>query len=106
MKHFFKKMLCIAFLEKVISRFESCSSGRTFKVNIDKKLLDPGNCSCGVPRGSILGPLSFLLYVNYMSQTVSCGLFLYVDGTCLTFQHENVKDIKDQLNLISSSLCD
>ena len=41
-----------------------------------------------------------------MPQTVRCGLFLYVDDTCLTFQHENVKDIKDQLNLISSSLCD
>ena len=41
-----------------------------------------------------------------MPQAVKCDLFLYVDDTCLTFQHENVKEIEDQLNLIFPSLCD
>ena len=39
-------------------------------------------------------------------KVVKCELFLYADDTCLTFQHENVKEIKDQLNLNLSSLCD
>ena len=47
-----KKMGCIGFSEKVISWFESYLSGRTFKVNIDKKFSDPGNLTCGVPQGS------------------------------------------------------
>ena len=85
-------MECIGFSEKVISWFESYLSGRTFKVNIDKKFSDPGNLTCGIPQGSILGPLLFLLYANDMSQAVKCKLFLYVDDTCLTFQHENVKE--------------
>ena len=38
-----KKMGCIGFSEKVISWFESYLSGRTFKVNINEKFLDPGN---------------------------------------------------------------
>ena len=54
-----KKMGCIGFSEKVISWFESYLSGRTFKVNIDKKFSDPGNLTCGIPQGSILGPLLF-----------------------------------------------
>ena len=41
-----------------------------------------------------------------MPQAVKCDLFLYVDDTYLTFQHENVKEIEDQLNLNFSSLCD
>ena len=41
-----------------------------------------------------------------MPQTVKCDLFLYLEDTCLTFQHENVKTIEDQLNLNFSSLCD
>ena len=98
-------MGCSGFSEKVILWFESYLSGRTFQVNIDRKFSDPGNLTCGVSQGSILGPLLFLLYDD-MPQAVKCDLFLYVDDTCLTFQHENVKDIKDQLNLISSSLCD
>ena len=99
-------MACIGFLEKVISWFETYLSGRTIKVNIDKKFLDPGNPTCGIPKGFILGPLLFLLYVNDMPQVVKCDLFLYADDTCLTFQHENVKEIEDQLNLNFSRLCD
>ena len=38
-----KKMECIGFSEKVILWFESYLSGRTFKVNIDRKFSDPGN---------------------------------------------------------------
>ena len=44
--------------------------------------------------------------MNDLPQAVKCDLFLYVDDTYLTFQHENVKEIEDQLNLIFSSLCD
>ena len=40
-----------------------------------------------------------------MPQAVKCELFLYADDTCLTFQHENVEEIEDQLNLNFSSLC-
>ena len=73
---------------------------------IDKKFSDQGNLTCGVPQGYILGPLLFLLYVNDMLQAVKCDLFLYADDKCLTFQHENVKHIEDQLNLDFCSLCD
>ena len=76
-----------------------------FKINSDKNFSDPGNLTCGVPQGSILGPFLFLLYVIDMPQAVKCDLFLYADDTCLTFQHENVEEIEDQLNLNFSSLC-
>ena len=83
-----EKMECIGFLEKVISWLESYLSGRIFKFNIDKKFSDPGNVTCGVPQGSILGPLLFLLYINDISQGMKCDLFLYTNDTNLTFQHE------------------
>lgn len=38
---------------------------------------------------------------------MKCDVFLYVNDTCLpTFEQENVKEIKYQLNLNFSSLCD
>ena len=91
-------------LGKVITLFESYLSGRTFKVNVDKKFSDPGNLNCGVPQGYILSLLLFLLYVNDMPQAVKCDLYLYADDTCLKFQHEKVKEIEDQLNCNFSSL--
>ena len=54
-----KRIGCRRFSKKIISWFESYLSGRTFKVNIDKKFSDPGNLTCGIPQGSILDPLLF-----------------------------------------------
>ena len=62
--------------------------------------------SCGVPQGSILGPLLFLIYVNDMLMAVKCDLCLYADDTCLVFQSKNVKDIEKQLNEDFGNICD
>ena len=36
---------------------------------------------------------------------VKCGLFLYVDDTCLIFQCKNVKGIEKQLNENFANIC-
>ena len=77
-------MRYIGFSEIVISWFESYLSERTFKVNIYKKFSDPGNLTLGVPQGSILGQLLFLLYAKDIPQVVKCGLFIYTNDTCLS----------------------
>ena len=61
---------------------------------------------CGVPQGSILDPLLFLIYVNDIPVAVKCNLFLYADDTCLVFHSKNVKDIKKQLNEDFANMCD
>ena len=61
--------------------------------------------SCGVPQGSFLGPLLFLIYVNDMPMAVKCNMF-YVDDTRLVFQSKNVKDIEKQLNENFANICD
>ena len=45
-------------------------------MNVGKEYSSPGKLSCGVPQGSILGPLLFLLYVNGMPQAVNSELLL------------------------------
>ena len=76
-------------------------------VNINKTFSDHGDLLCGVPQGSILGPLLFLLYINDMPQAiVDCDLLLYADDTCLIFQHKDILEIEAVLNRNFSSLCD
>ena len=74
-------------------------------INIGKEHSDPGNLSCGVPQGSILGPLIFLLYVNDMAQAVDCDMLLYADDSCLIFRDTDVERIENNLNRNFNSLC-
>ena len=101
-----EKMQIIGFTEQVINWFRSYLSNRTFKVEIGKSLSNEGNLTCGVPQGSILGPLLFLLYINDMPQALSCDLMLYADDSCLIYQHKDVNEIEKILNKNFSDLCD
>ena len=100
-----KKMSLAGFSCQSITWFESYLSNRRFQVNIKNKYSNVANINCGVPQGSILGPLLFLLYVNDMPQAVDCELFLYADDSCLVYQHRDAKAIETKLNNNFSSVC-
>ena len=84
-----KKLSYLGFTKSAISWFKSYLESRIFSVQFDKSISSPCNLDCGVPQGSILGPLLFLLYVNDMSQAVKCDLLLYADDSCLLFEGKN-----------------
>ena len=44
---------------------------------------------CGVPQGSMLGPLLFLLHINNMKDACSCCLFLYADDSTVLVSHKS-----------------
>ena len=59
--------------------FRCYLTGRTQVTDIGGTMSEPKGVTCGVPQGSILGPLLFLLYVNDMESAVRCTLLLYAD---------------------------
>ena len=101
-----QKLYAIGFSKHTVNWFKSYLSNRSFLVNLENNFSQPASVSCGVPQGSILGPLLFLIYVNDMSQAVKCHLFLYADDSCLVCQHKDINEIEKQLNVDFSNICD
>ena len=84
----------LEFSKDIILWFKSYLSKRKFKANLNKSLLETGKLLCGVPQGSNLGPLLFLLYINDMPQAIKCELLLYANDTCLTFYYNDINAIE------------
>ena len=101
-----QKLYAIGFSKHSVNWFRSYLINRTFLVNLGNAFSQPACVSSGVPQGSILGPLLFLIYINDMSQAVKCNLFLYADDTCLVCQHKDINEIEKQLNKDFGSICD
>ena len=93
------KLRAIGMTENSVKWFDSHLTGRSQVVDIDGVLSGPKEITCGVPQGSILGPLLFLIYVNDMVDAVKCKLLLYVDDSALMVSHSDVNIIQERLSM-------
>ncbi len=85
--------------------FKSYLSGRSHSVSVDGHLSDPLPVSIGVPQGSILVPLLFLLFLNDLpTVTESCETNMYADDT--EIDSASKPDCPEEReNNINSNLC-
>jgi len=71
--------------------FRSYLTGRKQFVYIDSCLSLSKQITCGVPQGSILGPLLFLIYINDIESSSNILSFiLFADDTSIIYSHPNI----------------
>jgi len=90
----------------VLNWFESYLTSRSFRVKRDKDFFSEHISSCGVPQGSVLGPLLFIMYTTTLSSLISSlslNHHLYADDTQL-FSH-SIHVTFTQVSPTSRPLC-
>lgn len=89
------KLKAIGFSDLAVKWVGSYLGNRMQVVDTGGTISHPVCISCGVPQGSVLGPLLFLLYINDLKSVCSSMLFLYADDSALVVSHKD-KDVIEQ----------
>ena len=74
--------------------FRSYLSDRAQLVDVYGTCSSFANVTCGVPQGSILGPLLFLIYVNDMAGAINEKILLYADDTAILISDKHANTIE------------
>lgn len=79
------------FKSYLVNRMQCCS--------VDGKLSSPRNIFCGVPQGSILGPLLFLIYINDLPYCLNYSKArMFADDTNISTSAETLDELQSLVN--------
>jgi hypothetical protein len=93
-----KKLTYYGILNKQHNWFKSYLHERSQVVVCHNTLSDTASTSIGVPQGSVLGPILFLLFSNDLPNNVSSGSCnMFADDTILYVNGENAPDVEGKL---------
>ncbi|XP_076435943.1 uncharacterized protein LOC143275602 [Babylonia areolata] len=81
---------------KVLQWTEAFLSGRAQQVFVNGSKPDEARVTSGIPQGSVLGPLLFVIYINDLPRQVQSEVRIFADDTKL-FAQSNEQHARETL---------
>ena len=102
-----QKLHCYGITGDELKFFRSYLSNRKQCCSVNGRVSDYEDIACGVPQGSILGPLLFIIYVNDFPNFVKdSNISMYADDTGLSSKISNALEINSELLPDFLKVCD
>ena len=77
-------------------------------VTVGGSISNSAQITSGVPQGSVLGPLLFILFINHLGSSLTCNYMMFADDLKLYFHHSADTsnpasfDLQHNINTLSS----
>ena len=79
--------------------FESYLTNRTQKCRVNDHLSSSNPVNCGVPQGSNLGTLLFLVYTNDLPNCFNCAIpRMFADDTSVSYAAKSMDELQSVIN--------
>ena len=83
---------------KAYKLLKSYLSGRTQRTKVRNVFSELASVSWGVPQGSVLGPLLFLIFINDLPSASDLCPWLFADDTALALSSDSIRDLENRFN--------
>ena len=101
------KLRCYGVSGDQLVFFASYLSNRQQCCNVNGKLSSTKRIRCGIPQGSILGTLPFIIYMNDLPLAVKeADITMYADDTSLSKGFKTTNELKEQLIPAFCKVCE
>ena len=99
-----KKMVSLGFGENAINLLRSYLKNRTFSTQVELAVSKSKHVEHGVPQGSVLGPLLYLIFVSDVGGAVDDTCIVYADDTNCVVAAPTNEELSQKSNATMSNL--
>ena len=97
-KGLIKKLSAHGIKGNLLKWIQDYMTNRQQCVLVNNEKSNNGTISAGVPQGSVLGPLFFLIYINDIADRLTSCSRLFADDTSMTYSSKNIDSIERVVN--------